>query len=107
MNGGTVSLGQSGDWISTGLINDASGAVILRGEATLPELMSITRSGGAIIIGGVLDNTGRTLSLGSGSALGTLLLTGSIENGVVHDAGGGLVFAGGTLDNVIYRGLLD
>ena len=109
VNGGTVALGANGDWISTGLVKETSGKIILKGDVTLPELKSITRTGGVLDVAGIIDNTGKTLSVGGTTALGTLLLTGIIENGVVIDAGGGLLFTAddGTLDGVTYRGKLD
>ncbi len=113
--GGTLALGAGGDWTSIGKINETNATVVLNGDVTLPELSSITRSGGTVVVAGTYDNTGGTLNVGTGSTLGSLLLIGSVVNGVVHDGGGGLKFAqagsiytsGGTLDAVTYQGTLD
>jgi hypothetical protein len=58
---------------------------------TTAQLLSIDDEGGQIEIVGTLDNTGATLDIGAGTALGTLLLsTGTILGGVVQDFGDGL-----------------
>ena len=107
LTGGTLAVGSGGDWISTGTIKETSSTVVLNGDVTLPEISSITRSGGTIVIAGRFDNQSSTLKVGTGSKLGDFVLSGIIDNGIVNDAGGGLVMHGGTLDTVTYQGLID
>ena len=55
-----------------------------------------------------LQNTGSILAVGNGSDLGTLTLAGGIvSGGTVADAGGGIVFEGGGVSDVVYEGALD
>ena len=107
LTGGTLAVGSGGDWISTGTIKETGSTVVLNGDVTLPEISSITRSGGTIVIAGRFDNQSSTLKVGTGSKLGDFVLSGMIDNGIVNDAGGGLVMHGGTLDTVTYQGLID
>jgi hypothetical protein len=107
LTGGTLAVGSGGDWISTGTIKETGATVVLNGDVTLPEINSITRSGGTIVIAGRFDNQSSTLKVGTGSKLGNFVLSGTIDNGIVNDAGGGLVTHGGTLDTVTYQGLID
>ena len=107
LTGGTLGVGSGGDWISTGTIKETGATVVLNGDVTLPEINSITRSGGTIVIAGRFDNQSSTLKVGTGSKLGNFVLSGTIDNGIVNDAGGGLLMHGGTLDTVTYQGLID
>ena len=56
-----------------------------------------------------LNDTGATLKVGTGTALGTLTLasSGTIQNGTIVDQGSGIAFAGGTLSGVSYDGTLN
>ena len=49
------------------------------------------------------------MNVGTGTALGTLTLVsgGTIENGIIADAGSGLAFTGGTLSGVTYDGTMN
>ena len=67
----------------------------------------MTFDGGTLEIGGVLDNTGATLDVGTGTAQGSLLLSGgTIEGGTIEAAGGGFASRNGTLDGVTWQGVL-
>ena len=59
-------------------------------------------------IGGDALNAGGTITLGSNTALGPILLAGTISGGTLIDQGGGLNLSAGTgmLDGVAYRGAL-
>ena len=103
--GSDLSLG--GVWTNTGKINVTGSTIDLYSAFTTAQMNSITASGSRINVAGDLVNTGTTLNVGTGSALGALTLTGTITGGVIKDAGGGIVGAGGTLDSVTYRGTLD
>ncbi len=103
-NGATLSL--SGNWSNAGTISETNATLNL-GSSSTATLNTLTRSGGTVNIVGTLDNTGATLAVGTGTALGALGLQGTILNGRITNAGGGLVFAGGTLDGVTYQGTLD
>ena len=66
----------------------------LFGTVTTAGLSGITTSDdGTVVINGELDNTGATLDVGTGSALGTPGF-GTILGGTVHDTGSGLLTSG-------------
>ena len=122
--GGTLSINAS-SWSNAGAISESGGIVNLGGTFTMALLGNFTRSGGTVNITGTLDNTGQTLNVGNGTALGTLTLTGgTIKNGTIHDAelgilapapvpiqylsfGGGEIASGSALDGVTYEGNFD
>ena len=106
-NGGAVTL--STDWSNSGEISETDASLNLGGSFTTAALSTITRSGGTVTLNGSVDNSAATLDVGTGSALGTLVLpTGAaVSGGVIHDAGGGLAPQGAALDGVTYEGTLD
>ena len=110
-NGGILTLGFNSNpfiWSNTGVISETNGSLTLLGDMTRDQLNSIVRSGGTVAIGGTVDNSGGTLQVGAGTALGTLDFYGTISNGTIHDAGSGFVFGGDALlDGVTYQGVLD
>ncbi len=78
----------------------------------LSGLGALSLSAGQVEIVGTANNTGGTLSLGTGSglaALGPVGLAGTILGGVVLDTGNGLSFASGigVLDGAAYTGVLN
>ncbi len=98
----------NGNWNTAGTISVINGGTIgLGGTFTLTALNTITISGGTIGINGTLDNTGTTFAVGTGTSFGTVGLGGTIQNGIVTDAGAGFDFGGGTLAGVTYQGVLD
>ncbi|MCX5950445.1 MAG: lycopene cyclase family protein, partial [Cyanobacteria bacterium] len=105
------SLTLSGAWSNAGKISMTDGGLGLNGSFNTAALNSITRSGGGVSIGGSEDNTGATIKVGAGAALGTIFLTtnGIISGGTIQDSGGGLEFVSGTamLQGVTYQGVLD
>ncbi|MDQ2801132.1 MAG: hypothetical protein M3Y41_00010 [Pseudomonadota bacterium] len=115
VNSGTINvatggvLALPGDAVSnTGSINASGGIIVLTGRTVPAELAVFAHSGGVVELAGTLDNTSGTLQLGAGTAIGRLVLGGGeIAGGTVRDTGGGLIAAGGTLDNVTYQGTLD
>ena len=69
----------------------------------------MTHSGGVVNLQTTLNDTGATLNVGTGTALGTLTLTtsGTIQNGTIVDQGSGIAFSGGTLSGVTYDGTMN
>jgi hypothetical protein len=120
INGGTINdystnaSGQiiAGDIDFTGLstISNASlhhGNITIESGATL-KLVNDTVTGTIYIDGSTLDNTGQTLTVGSGPALGSVVLDGTIKGGTIVNEGSGIQFqGGGTLDGVTYDGALN
>ena len=114
-NQGTILVGQgetlaiaTANFTNTGTIAVTGGNLALGGSLTLAQLGQMSLTNGVISISGTLDLGGGTLSVGQGSAIGRLVLTGTIKNGTITDAGGGLAPSGGaTLDSVTYDGTLD
>ena len=111
-NGATLDLACAG-FSNTGTVMVSGGGVLDLGGTFAGSLLGTLGalsigSGGALEIGGDLLNAGGTLSVGSGSALGPILLAGTISGGTVLDSGGGLNFSAGTgvLDGATYRGTL-
>src|SRR6266404_7543082 len=66
-------------------------------------------NGDSIVIDGTLTNTGQTLTVGPGSALGTVTLAsdGTIVGGTIVDQGSGMHFQGGILSGLTYDGTLN
>ena len=122
-NNATVAIRPRFSWSNSGTINVTGGtleigaldpAITGTDRITLAQLGTITHTGGTIDFEGALDNTGTTVNVGAGSALGTLTLqfrgdplSASIINGTIHDAGSGMIFEGAILDGVTYQGTLD
>jgi len=116
-NGGTIAVNSGGtlDLDSTnvtalGTITVASGGTLdIGGDLTTAQLLTLGAAAGTVEIGsgGTLNNTGATLSVGTGSALGTIALAGTIAGGTIADAGGGISTAGGTLSGVTYEGTIN
>ena len=125
--GGTLTLGGP-DFINQGRINIgagetlaitaagfsntgsivSSGLVSLAGSMTLAGLGQISLGAGVLSEQGTLNLAGGTLSVGTGTSLGRLSLTGTLAGGTIADAGAGLVTLGGaTLDGITYDGVLD
>ena len=93
------------------MLSETGGAINLNGPVTQANLDSITRSGGTVTLAGTFDNgnSATALNVGTGSKLGALVLTGSIANATVNDAGAGITFQGfqSTLNHVTYQGTMD
>jgi len=114
-NGATLEIATAG-FANTGTIAVNNATLALGGmfaSTLLGSLGALTLSTGVVEIIGTAGNTGLTLALGTGSALGTLLgpisLAGTILGGTISDGGGGLSFgsATGVLDGATYAGTLN
>jgi hypothetical protein len=104
--GGVLQLSET--WANTGTISETGGTINIAGNLTIAHLTPLVRSGGLLVLGGLLDNTGGTLNIGANSsATSRLSLSGEILNGAVHDSGSGLIAANGTLAHVTWQGTLD
>ena len=105
----TVNIYSFGSFSNTGTFNITNSAVNLYGSYTTALLALFNGETDAITLDGTLTNTGETLTVGAGSALGTVILpsSGSIVGGTIVDQGSGVKFQGGTLSGVIYDGTLD
>ncbi len=98
----------SPNFSNTGSIAVTGGALSLTGSVTLAGLGQVSLSGGVMTVSGTLDLGGGTLAIGQASAIGRIGLTGTLRNGTIIDAGGGLACsAGATLDGITYAGTLD
>ena len=104
----TVNIYSFGSFSNTGTFNITSSTVNLYGSYTTAQLALFDNKADTITIDGTLTNTGETLTVGAGSALGTVILAsdGSIVGGTVVDQGSGVNFQGGTLSGVTYDGTL-
>ena len=107
-NGDTLDI-NSTSWSNTGSIDVSGGTLNLGSTFTFAQLGTLNHTGGVVNVTGTLDDADATLTVGSGTALGTLTLvsSGTIENGTIADSGSGLAFAGGTLSGVTYDGTMD
>jgi hypothetical protein len=104
--GAGTAVNFGGSWTNAGTVSVANNALLnLGGSFTNAALGTITLNGGTVAITGQLTNTG-TLSVGTGSALGAVNLSGTINGGSIADAGGGIVADDGTLNGVTYQGAL-
>ena len=115
INQGSIAV-SSGDTLAitaaafsnAGAISVTNASLSIGGSLTLAALGSLTLSNAAVSVAGTLDITGTTLALGNGSALGHVSLSGTLADGTIADAGGGLgVTVGATLEAITYEGLLD
>ncbi len=107
-NGAYADLGMYGSgWTNSGTFAAQAAEIQLGGTFTVAELGTVQLGqGGTLGLYGTLLNTG-TLAIGTGTALPSLALAhGTIQGGVVADAGGGLIAQGGILAGVTYRGVL-
>jgi hypothetical protein len=104
----TDSVGEynSGAQSSPGPILVGPGATIELDGSIADLASSVTLEGGTGLITGLFNDNGNTLDLPSGGEL-ILGANGTIENTVIQDPPPGMLFAGGTLENVTYLGLLD
>ena len=105
----TVNIYSFGSFSNTGTFTITNSAVNLYGSYTTAQLALFDNDTDTITIDGTLTNTGQTLTVGAGSALGTVILpsSGSIVGGTIVDQGSGVEFQGGTLSGVIYDGTLN
>lgn len=109
-NGATLDIASAG-FSNTGTLVVNNATLDLGGtfaSSLLGSLGALSLTQGIVEIGGDAVNTGATLSIGLGSALGPLELAGTITGGTVVDSGGGLNLSAGTgaLDGVAYQGTL-
>ncbi len=115
VNQGTINVGGGdtltvdiGTFASTGVITlDSTSTINFDSYLTTASLETLQSAGGTVMIGGTLDDTDATLNVGAGSALGTLFLDGTIFDGTIADAGGGIATQGGTLSYLTYEGTLN
>jgi hypothetical protein len=115
VNQGTITVANSdtltidiGTFASTGTITlDSLSTINFESYLTTASLETLQTAGGTVNIGGYLDNTGATLTVGAGTALGTLFLDGTIANGTIVDEGGGISTEGGALANLTYDGTIN
>jgi fibronectin-binding autotransporter adhesin len=105
--GSTLAIDGTGSWASAGTISEAGSTLTLGGNFNTASLNTVTRSGGTVNLSGVIDNTSATINIGTGSALGTVNFSGTINGGIVHDGGNGLVANSGTLSGVTYQGTVN
>ncbi len=103
-----LTIGTAGSvWASTGTISQSGGSLTLNGNFSGASLGSVHHGGGVLNVNGLVQNTGGTIALGAGSALGTkVMVGGTIIGGTIQDAGGGFLAEGGTLSGVTYDGSL-
>jgi hypothetical protein len=106
-NGETLSL-QSAQFANTGTIAVSGASLLLGGSESLASLGTLSLSNASVAVAGTLSLGTGTLTIGAGSAMGRVALTGTIAGGTIVDNGSGLGGAGaGDLSGVTYRGLLD
>ena len=95
-------------WSNTGTITTNGTTVDLRGNVTLADLGTISRTGGSIVLQGVLNAQGATIDLTQGLFKDLTLDGGTLENAtLVDDAADPLnatTNSSNTLDNVTVQG---
>jgi hypothetical protein len=105
-DGATLNL--AGSWSNRGAITAAGATVNLGGSFVLQDAGTLSRTGGAVNLTGVLQNAGYTLTLNETTG-SWLLGGGAVVGGTVTEAGGQLLFTGtgGELDGVTFNGDMD
>ncbi|WP_338847229.1 filamentous hemagglutinin N-terminal domain-containing protein [Massilia sp. W12] len=110
VNDGTLTL-QSTNWSNFGTLKLASGQLNLNLHTTTADLGSLTRSGGTVVLGGKLDNSGATLDTsasGPFGAGGLNHINGDISGGTISGDGKNTVqISGATFDGVTLAGTLN
>jgi hypothetical protein len=109
--GGTLDIAaDSSAWSGTGpILLDPTATLELTGSvsATAAPLNAISANGGILTIGGLFDNTGKTLVLGPSSGFGELsFASGTLIGGTLDIKGGSILPSLGTLDGVALPGSL-
>ncbi len=111
---GTLDLGAgtlSGSFANHGTITvGAAGTLELDLSTVTAAQLGTVANSGALLIDPVttLDNTGATLSVGTGGFAGpSTVVEGTILNGTIVDSASGMSFIGGKLSNVTYDGTLN
>ena len=106
-NGDTLAI-TAAAFSNGGVIAVSGAALSIGGSMTLAELGNVSLSNAALAVAGTLDMAGTTLALGAGSGFGHIALTGTLANGTIADAGGGLAVSGAAaFDAITYQGTLD
>ena len=104
---GTLTLAPD-TWLNSGTIDVATGTLNLNFATNTNDLGTVTRTGGTVNFGGVLDNTGMTLDIGKNGPFGTgglSALTGTIKEGTLISGDGSVLQSNsGTLDAVHING---
>ena len=87
----------------------AGTTINLSGNSTTAQLAQDAGQGDTLDIAGALDNSGATLSIGTGGDFAGIILEwgASITGGVIRDTGAAVSFLNGTLNGVTYEGTLD
>ena len=98
-------MSSTGVWSNSGTVTiDTGGTLGLEGSFSTASLAGFTdQAGGTVVLeSGTLNNTGATLSVGSGGTFNPLTLGagGTIAGGIISDAGNGILFKDGTLNGV-------
>jgi hypothetical protein len=114
VNSGTVSIGDNSTLLiettslsNTGTVAVSGANLVIETSLSLTTLQSMTISNSHVTVAGQVNESGGTLTIGAASSLGVVSLTGLIENGTIHDSGGGLLATNGaTLEDVTYCGTL-
>jgi hypothetical protein len=110
VNGGTLHITHESSWTNTGLIRSSPGStVILGGRVSTPGLGTVLGNGGAVTLGGTLDNMGFTLNLNQSTGSWGIR-DGMIKGGTVAmQDGARLLFPQGSgyMDGVTVNGDLE
>jgi len=105
---GDVLAVTASSFVNAGSININAGTLAVATSLSLAQLGQVNLTAGVISIGGTLNLGGGTLTVGQGTSIGRVQLSGTISNGTIVDTGGGLSPSGAaTLNAVTYDGILD
>jgi hypothetical protein len=106
-NGETLVIATA-DFSNTGIISVSNATLSLAGSLSLAGLGTLDLNNAVVAESGRLDLGGGTLSIGEGSSIGRVSLTGTLSGGVIADSGGGLACSGAAdLSDITYWGVLD
>jgi Hint domain len=100
--------GVRGTWSNSGTIALSGSAAITLDGSILTSWIGSIVGASSVTLAGTMNNIGATLDVGSGSMLGTVVLTrtGLVNGGTIVDGGNGFIENGGTFNAVSYRGPL-
>ena len=102
-NGGLLAL--AGSWSNAGVITVNNGTLYLGGTFATADIGTINRTGGSVLVNGLLDASGGPLNLNAATGCTSCARS---KTGTINTAGGAAIVPdAGTLDHVTVNGNIE